>query len=135
MITEDYVGYEVAKLLKEKGFDECCEAYYEDGRFCWVWNDGRCRNTDNPKYVSCPTQALAMKWLREVHNVHVSVNPIVDYVEDADGHKYEDNVYWAFEFINSVSGRFIELTDNDYQFDTYEDAVEAALKDCLTNKI
>ena len=30
MITEDYVSFEVAKLLKEKGFDWYTYAYYED---------------------------------------------------------------------------------------------------------
>lgn len=29
MKREDYVSLEVAKLLKEKGFDECCGAYYK----------------------------------------------------------------------------------------------------------
>ena len=29
MITEDYVSYEIAKLLKEKGFDRECQGYYE----------------------------------------------------------------------------------------------------------
>lgn len=28
MITEDYVSYEVTKLLKEKGFDEECSYRY-----------------------------------------------------------------------------------------------------------
>ena len=30
MITEDYCSYEVAKLLKEKGFNEPCRAYWDD---------------------------------------------------------------------------------------------------------
>lgn len=30
MITEDYVSFETAKLLKEKGFDESCRAVYEE---------------------------------------------------------------------------------------------------------
>jgi hypothetical protein len=28
MITEDYVSFETAKLLKEKGFDATCKKYY-----------------------------------------------------------------------------------------------------------
>lgn len=28
MITEDYVSFETAKLLKEKGFDEKCQKVY-----------------------------------------------------------------------------------------------------------
>lgn len=32
MITEDYVSFETAKLLKEKGFDELCyQKYDSDG--------------------------------------------------------------------------------------------------------
>ena len=32
MITEDYVSFETAKLLKEKGFDEpTTGTYYKDG--------------------------------------------------------------------------------------------------------
>ena len=27
-ITEDYVSFEIAKLLKEKGFDIPCDSYY-----------------------------------------------------------------------------------------------------------
>ena len=30
MITEDYVSFEIAKLLKEKGFDELCYQKYDD---------------------------------------------------------------------------------------------------------
>ena len=30
MITEDYCSFEVAKLLKEKGFDETCYQKYDD---------------------------------------------------------------------------------------------------------
>ena len=29
MITEDYVSFEVAKMLKEKGFNEPCHATYD----------------------------------------------------------------------------------------------------------
>ena len=32
MITEDYVGFETAKLLKEKGFNECCRAFRSPSR-------------------------------------------------------------------------------------------------------
>lgn len=29
MIEEDYVSYETAKLLKEKGIDEACHAFFD----------------------------------------------------------------------------------------------------------
>jgi len=33
MITEDYVSFETAKLLKEKGFDEYCGYYDQTGEY------------------------------------------------------------------------------------------------------
>ena len=55
MITEDYVGFETAKLLKENGFDEECQTYYGDYKY------------------PCPTLQMTMKWLREVHNIAINV--------------------------------------------------------------
>ena len=40
MITEDYVSFEVAKLLREKGFNEECEYFYDEYK-------------DENKYVIC----------------------------------------------------------------------------------
>ena len=36
MITEDYVSLEVAKLLKEKGFDEPCDFVYDGDKLEWI---------------------------------------------------------------------------------------------------
>ena len=36
MITEDYVSFETAKLLKEKGFDEYCKSVYHVDSICSV---------------------------------------------------------------------------------------------------
>ena len=53
MMTEDYVSFETAKLLKEKGFDEECQKYYGDYKY------------------PCPTLQMAMKWLREEHKLYM----------------------------------------------------------------
>ena len=110
-----YEPNELVKLLFEKGYTRYPLSYGGDYWYCYC--------------------QMAMKWLREKHTIHISANPIVDYVEDADGRKYMENVYWAFDFMNSESGEFIETPNNDYQFGTYEEAVEAAFKYCLTNLI
>ena len=143
MINEDYCSYEVAKLLEDNGFpigEHLLMYVNKDGKLMTdhqacltMTNDEYRKFFDN--YIPTVTQALAMKWLREKHNIHISANPIVDYVEDADGRKYMENVYWAFDFMNSESGEFIETPNNDYQFGTYEEAVEAALKYSLENLI
>jgi len=61
MNTEDYVSLEVAKLLKEKGFDEYCENVYKED--CKVSLKTAFRtNKDLPKtYYSKPTLYEAQK--------------------------------------------------------------------------
>ena len=80
MITEDYVSFETAKLLKEKGFDEACHAYYDGGHrhlLKFVQN-GLYNNAGvvaNSGICVGPTLQMAMKWLREVHKVDITVDP------------------------------------------------------------
>ena len=64
MLTENYVSYETAKLLKEKGFiqPEICQ--------CQIYKPkGGYEITEDVIYA--PTQALAVKWLRKAHNILV----------------------------------------------------------------
>lgn len=72
MKTLDYVSIEVAKLLKEKGFNEYCGAYYhlnwdeatEEECFEIAPNNDF-RNKDNGYRVGAPTLYEAQKWLRK----------------------------------------------------------------------
>ena len=58
MITEDYVSFETAKLLKENGFDsDECEVHYDP--------------YNHQEYEI--TLQMAMKWLREVHKLYIYV--------------------------------------------------------------
>lgn len=72
MSKGDYVSLEVAKLLKEKGFNELCyTAYDKDGR---SFNYKEIRLNWNGEYdwaYSRPTLYHAQKWLRDVHNIDV----------------------------------------------------------------
>ena len=67
-ITEDYVSFEVAKLLKEKGFDEECQQYYGDYKY------------------PCPTLQMAMKWLRKTHNIVMYIIPNIEFENEYDVH-------------------------------------------------
>ena len=127
MITEDYVSFETAKLLKEKGFDECTE-------LCFVgeeWEGSTpLTNSQLPDgRYSRPTLQMAMKWLREVHKIHISI----EIGFDVDNHQY-------YFFIPSVcrfsdkSGEY-ENPFGEKEFDTYEQACESAIKYCLENLI
>lgn len=71
-INEDYVSFDIAKLLKQKGFHwSVCKnspnfSYNRDGEFSGPSWDS--------KYFA-PTQQMVIKWLRTVHNLCVFVIP------------------------------------------------------------
>jgi len=119
-ITEDYVNFETAKLLKEKGFDKYTLGYYLDDkkdklyfdRFSDDWN------SKHVGYISAPTLQMARKWLREVHKIDISVTP-----DRKAGYSvliFKDKRL-PFDTLDSYS--------------TYEQAAEVAIKYCLENLI
>lgn len=134
MIVEDYVSYETAKLLKEKGFDEnCSRSYVKDklavsqgfnnSYYATMYSD------DSYRPISAPTLQMAMKWLRKVHHYYIQV--MLD--------------SWAY---GSHSGYYvvIQKTDSEFEimladkvdkvfYDEPEEACETAIKYCLENLI
>ena len=128
MITEDYVSFEVAKLLKEKGFDTS----EIDGYFQFVYySDGKIDfyDDDKPLFVcKAVTLQMAMKWLREVHKL--SVRPRYDEVEDEKEHLY---YVWFFDILSM--NPYKTLVEPVQGYSTYEEAAEAAIKYCLENLI
>lgn len=129
MITEDYVGFETAKLLKEKGFDGKCDYLYVDGKLVRAlggacnWNDGETLFADYKNECSAPTLQMVMKWLREVHKIVINIGW---------GEVFEENYQWWCIILNQNSGEI--LRENKYH-KTYEEACEAAIKYCLENLI
>lgn len=135
MITEDYVGFETAKLLKEKGFD-----YYPDGSY-WLIDANNVRywvsETGAYDYVDNPTESfqrpknghrlvtlqMAMKWLREMHAIIVVIFPIRTVKSEL---AYNTSIY-------NTHAEHKKLMNKDYQ--SYEQACEAAIKYCLTELI
>ena len=120
MITEDYCSYEVAKLLKEKGFDEKTLSYYEDNVLCrgdWFeWNRSPLG------HISAPTHQMAMKWLREIFHIHIRLIHSID-------ESYTFEIY-------PMAGKYRCKCFEDYTYySSYEEAVEAALKYVLENLI
>ena len=80
MITEDYCSFEVSKLLKEKGFDEVCFScyeYFESGVTLykgWIFEYKGYSVRNSSERIKCPTLQMAMKWLREVHNIDIDID-------------------------------------------------------------
>ena len=72
MITEDYVSFETAKLLKEKGFDEFTTMVYNQNED--FMPNGTIVDAYQTFY-SAPTLQTAMKWLRETYKLHIITLP------------------------------------------------------------
>lgn len=127
MIKEVYVSYETSKLLKEKGFssDDCHTAYDEDKVFFWYGDYSK----DRKGIVDAPTQALAMKWLREVHNL------VIEPYRTACGYLYTISSipYGSIKYDNFDA--FDGDDEDSGQWTTWEKACEAAIKYCLENLI
>ena len=135
MITEDYVSFETAKLLKEKGFNESCEGFYvNSGVLSHTLSNAKNSKWDEDKstigYISAPTLQMAMKWLRETHKI--SVEPLPDWL-DSNHEDIHDGWYCEIRNLTDMS------YDADYfehkKYSTYEEACEAAIKYCLENLI
>ena len=163
MITEDYVSFETAKLLKEKGFDARCFHIYRDDGVQFYCATHRAQpitneeieddNQKHPEYkmfeCTCPTLQMATKWVQETFNIVIIPN-----------YEYECNdtprCYKIFKLGENgkpervaVKGVSYDKDDNpteyivgyrDYErsykdYATKEEAIEEGIKHCLENLV
>lgn len=130
MITEDYVSFETAKLLKEKGFQGECLSYYsefvDNNKTLCRWRKTHSYvNVKNDAYTLVPTLQMAMKWLREVHDKSIEVR--------SQGLKWLNGLGWVTEIYDLKNQD--EEYHNPFTQPSYEEACEAAIKYCLENLI
>ena len=133
MITEDYVGFETAKLLKERGFDEGCSFVVNaisKGAMSVSWPTTNSDIEDEKaSFIALPTLQMAMKWLREVHNLFIQIC-IIPHTTVTIEQKY----YFFTIHKDRRTLAFRKDFPMEYYF-TYEEACEAAIKYCLENLI
>lgn len=122
MIEESYVSFDTARMLKEAGFDVLCTSQYTEGERIWDTDYPDNFNQDEFGY-SRPTQALAARWLREVHRIVVDANFIPP---STDGNAW---IYFIGEMDDMVwSGDYVP---SDEFYETYEEALEAGLQKAI----
>ena len=107
MGKEDYVSLEVAKLLKEKGFDKECE-YYISANTSQVFNKGRLKlfKEEGHEVFLCPTLYEAQKWLRN-KKIYISALPTRD----------NGVTVWYYAVVNEILKKRIEEGMVDYADD------------------
>lgn len=122
MIEEQFVSFDTAKLLKEAGFDVPCTSQYTEGECIWDTDYLNNFNQDEFGY-SRPTQALAARWLREVHRIVVDATFIPPLF---------DGVNWQY-FIGNMDDMVWEgdFEPSERKYATYEAAFEDGLREAI----
>lgn len=123
-ITEDYVSFEIAKLLREKGFDIYCPTAYETMTSEHHVEEAAFSGWGKLGQVKRPTLQMAMKWLREAKGI--AIVPILSSVLD------NEKFLWDIEIIVAKTN---ETYYQGWVYESYERACEAAIKYCLENLI
>lgn len=138
-ITEDYVSFETAKILKEKGFDEpTTKSYYTEGFENPMIFSHDLLPCIRPDEFLCPTLQMAMKWLRKRHNIHIAI--MICSTENPEKFKPE---YYAYvldtntgeSLIKEKCPLVIDDTLTPKGFESPELVAEAAIKYCLEKLI
>jgi hypothetical protein len=150
-MVEELITFETAKLAKEKGFCiELYDFYYQsksnakpyitqgieyqsDKNCKWDWNlnggeSGMLTkiipypNDESGIYYSAPTQSLLQKWLREVHNIHVSI---------VEG--FQDGKIYYEAWVNIFKNKKFEEQHFDLEMysDKYEETLEIGIQEAL----
>ena len=127
MNKEDYVSYEVANMLEEKGYREPCFATYtpkdKSGNYrlsrhypydCYS-DLCKVKQGDGFNEYLAPSLYNAAKWLRKEHDIHIQID-------------YEDSQLWGFVIYNM---KIDCLEDTCSMYNSYEEALNEGIKEAL----
>lgn len=117
------VSFELAKLLKEKGFDEVCQQWYsvEGGLY---YQDEFDNNRGFIPVCECeaPTIAEVVMWLHKKHGIWISVDMV-----------FEEQQTGFWYCIRQKKPDDFAVQSDEYV--TTSEAYEAAIQYCLINLI
>ena len=130
----DFVTFDIAKKLKEKGFWLACIGHYEGERFEYNTYDGhdidisyiaRSYNDDSQfnEYTDVPVICQVLKWLREETKINVNMR------------LYKENG-WYYT-IQNYRGEplYSQLTNTDELYPSYEEAALVGIEYVINNLI
>lgn len=118
---EDFVTFEIAKKLKEKGFEWVKITTYNPKT--------KVRNNHHE-----PTISQVLKWLRKEKKIHITANIYQDESEDADGRIVDKWCFWNWNIQSCISGNFLQEGD-DAEYESYESATFAGIEYAIDNLI
>ena len=126
---EDFVTFEIAKKLKEKGFilDYTLYGYkpvYSDvNTIKLIWNIGAYEIDYFGENIPCPTIAQVLKWLREEKKLYILATDVL----------IKDNIKWDFQIDNLNTTNIIY--ESRLIYNSYEEATLAGIEYVINNLI
>ena len=133
-MNEDFVSFEIAQKLKEKGFDKPCFGWYYPAEVCGfdykttiVFNTSEYRGCNykdmlishnDDKHIDAPTISQVLKWLREEKNIVFGISPMQEmdcdylgwcatiYKVDDDGYglSWQEELYYGTYELAALAG-------------------------------
>ena len=134
-MKEDFVSYDIAVKLDEKGFNNPCVAHFRNERLCYnsisVHGEDEyidyniiidVRDLQRRTGLLAPTISQVLKWLRETKNIEVVAS-----------FSYRNKV-WGYQ-VGDMTLLEDSILSYDYSFPTYEEAALAGIEYVLNNLI
>ena len=141
-----HVNFETAKLLKEKGFNEWCKSYYRKNLLNSAEPVGtikiihsRWKNDivlgyefieHHYEFYAAPTIAEVVMWIYKKHGIWISVYTMDKWLPNGNDREQ------LFDYsIKQMKLGLIDIPKKPEEFNSPEEAYEAAIKHCLTKLI
>ena len=127
-MNEDFVSYELAVRLKEKGFNRPCCGYYHVGKGDDSFE--ACISSDflnslNEYRVGAPTISQVLKWLREEKLILIGLSPMQEYGGD-------EVIEWCSTVYKADKQGGLSWKEEFY-YQSYEQAALAGIEYVLDN--
>ena len=119
-MKETYVGFQTAEMLRERWFP--INEFLENkiGYFKGIPVSRMTEEMIEKKMLSCIPQSVVMKWLRDVHKLHITIFS-----------KSQES--WMYRITRP--GQSLEEGAYGEDFYSYEEAAESAIMHCLENEV
>jgi hypothetical protein len=126
MNEKDFVNFDIAVKLKDKGFSIPFYFYYRTDdeekniHHAIIGKPLTYSDKIDDEVVIAPTLMQVAQWLRDTYQLHIAPNIYTETSEDADGN------YWGWCLLSTESGRKIYTDANQYE--SYEEGVLAGIE-------
>lgn len=116
-MKDQLISFNTAKLAKKKGFDLLTVNGITEYNVIKSGKYNLPMDWNGSDFISCPTQSLLQKWLREKHNIEVI------------SLRAEDFMFYKYK-VSNIKKLKINLKAG-FEFNTYEEALEKGLQEAL----